>query len=142
METSEISFRHLPLEIVHLVLEHLRRDETSLRAAILVDRTWAAEGISILGKPPTPALVLLTSSRRQYYASQVRILTAHEAHHEIFRSLEFPRLRSVMIVFGCREDKEQMCFSPTSNRTWRNFSLAALCCLNTRLVCWNLAAHA
>ncbi|OJJ81361.1 uncharacterized protein ASPGLDRAFT_50425 [Aspergillus glaucus CBS 516.65] len=50
METSEISFRHLPLEIVRLVLEHLRGDETSLRAAILVDRTWAAEGISILGK--------------------------------------------------------------------------------------------
>lgn len=101
MEASGLSFRRLPPEIVRLVMEHLNTDDTtSLRAAILVNRTWAVEGISVLWQLlHMKAFTAIPSGRRQYYASQIRTLIVRGpmAQHEIFRFLQFPKLRCAVL---------------------------------------------
>lgn len=83
------------------MLEYLGRK--SLQSAILVSRTWAAEGICVLWQlPPVRALASIESDhRRQFYADHIHKLNFRDAkdcmQHAKFRCLEFPRLRSLEI---------------------------------------------
>lgn len=83
--------RQLPPEIIRLVMECLEDSEGSLRSAILVNRSWATQDISVLWHhPPVGALALLTGGRQQYYANQVRELVVDEARCD-FAFLKIPK---------------------------------------------------
>lgn len=92
----------LPLELLNHVLQCLRGDISSLRSALLVNKTWSAEAVRVLWENPPPDDLAAISdiNKRQFHARYIRELEINGSewlHHEIFQTLEFPRLRSVLI---------------------------------------------
>ena len=92
----------LPPEILHQIVECLYDDVVSLRSAMRVNKTWAEHAISILWeKPSVSSLAAITADRRQRYARHIRELDfqgdADGVKHAHFRTLDFPRLRRVII---------------------------------------------
>lgn len=92
----------LPLELLNRVFQCLRGHNSSLRSALLVNKTWGAEAVRVLWENPPPrGLAEITDiDRRQFYTRYVRELEMNGdewVHHNDFHTLEFPRLRSVLI---------------------------------------------
>ena len=81
-----------------------------------MNKTWAAEAISILWKnPPVTALAAIEDrDRRQFYASHVRKLDYYYkdkrtmAKYSTLREMEFPLLKSIDIRTSKNEPKEIM----------------------------------
>lgn len=91
-----------PVELVSLIVEYLRGDRSSLRSVLLVSKTWAAQAIPILWETPQPTdlAAIHDRGRQQFYARYVRELRVNGPegkYHDDFRTLGFPRLRSVVI---------------------------------------------
>ncbi|OGM41695.1 hypothetical protein ABOM_009882 [Aspergillus bombycis] len=89
-------------ELLRRVMEYLSDDLPSLRSAALVNKSWAAEAISVLWQqPPVEALASSLDHHRQFYARQVRELnfggSEDGKQHARFRTLEFPRLKRLTI---------------------------------------------
>ncbi|KAE8406250.1 hypothetical protein BDV37DRAFT_270144 [Aspergillus pseudonomiae] len=94
-------------------MEYLCDDLTSLRSAALVNKSWAAEAISVLWqKPPVAALASSLDHHRQFYARQVRELNfggqEDGKQHTCFRTLEFPRLKRLTIDLYVPENGEKL----------------------------------
>jgi hypothetical protein len=99
----------LPPELLLLVMKQVDHGErfsaaqNSLRNAILVDHEWSEAASHILWhSPPVSALAAVSPDRRQYYANKISELffegvEEEGEHHATFKSLSFPRLRTVYI---------------------------------------------
>ncbi|KAB8231636.1 uncharacterized protein BDW43DRAFT_135697 [Aspergillus alliaceus] len=113
VENNRAFARPLLPEILSRIMEFLSDDRAALRSALLVNKLWAAEAMTVLWqKPPVEALASSPDDHRQFYARQVRELDfggdKDGKHHSTFRSLEFPRLRRITIDFYRPDDGEKL----------------------------------
>jgi hypothetical protein len=93
---------------------------------LLVNKSWAAEGISVLWRyPPVTALASIKKGRRQFYARQVRELdfagSDDGKQHERFRFLEFPRLKRIAIDFCHPENGRKLWLGQYIQRNLEDF---------------------
>lgn len=114
-------------EILSRVMKFLRYDARTLRSALLVNNTWAAEAIRVLWEnPPVAALAAIGEDHRQFYARQARelIFDGDEsgAKHAIFRNLQFPRLRSIIIDYFRPDNGEKLWLGQYIQPSMEDFS--------------------
>ncbi|RMD43652.1 hypothetical protein DV735_g1409, partial [Chaetothyriales sp. CBS 134920] len=89
-------------ELLLIILEHLENDHRSLRAAILVNKSFAEQGSAVLWRkfPPVSALAKLDEGRRQVYAAKIwplDFMGDDGPHHLAFTGLKFPQLKDISV---------------------------------------------
>ncbi|KNG82188.1 hypothetical protein ANOM_009130 [Aspergillus nomiae NRRL 13137] len=93
-------------ELLRRVMEYLCDDLTSLRSAALVNKSWAAEAISVLWqKPPVAALAASLAHHRQFYARQSSQAKAPDNRLSVLIDYAFEGIntdRLIKFFDGCR----------------------------------------
>lgn len=97
-------------ELLHYIFSHCQDSQASLAAAARVNSIWSEEALNVLwgsrdfgANPPIHEgriLVDIPKSRRQYYASKIRMLhIEHRADevHAALRGLKFPKLKHLLL---------------------------------------------
>jgi hypothetical protein len=90
-------------EIVSNVVAYLPDDGATLRSAMMISRTWAAEcRRRIWSRPSLAALAKAPANRRPFFASLARViwLTMEETSEaaEAVRDIAFPHLTELMLI--------------------------------------------